>query len=108
MRPVSLRAGGHVTRFAEGAVRLGEVEVDVALRDDGTGLRVDWSVRNPGRVEVRVGEIGVGIDAAPALVLEHGWQSWSVVRPCAPDDVRPQRAGVPAWRRAMYLADVDR
>ena len=108
MRPVTLRAGAHVAPFAEGPVGVGDVELAVALHEEGSGLRVDWSVRNPGRHAVRLDEIAVGIDVAPLHMLEHGWQSWSVVRRCGPCDVRPQRAGVPAWRRAMYVADVDR
>lgn len=105
MRPVSLRAPGHIVAFAEGPVRIGDVEAAVALRAEGSGLRLDWSVRNPGRGAVRLDRLGVGVDASPALVLEHGWQSWSVVRACRPDDVRPERRRVPAWRRAMYVAD---
>lgn len=87
---------------------MGDVELSVEVRDVGSGLRVDWSVRNAGRAGVRLGEIGIGLDAAPELVLEHGWQSWSVVRVCRPDDVRPERRRVPAWRRAMYCSDIER
>jgi len=108
VRPVSLRAGGRAAPFAEGAVRVGDVELAIAVGEEGPGLRVDWSVRNPGRAGVRLDQVGVGLDARPELVLEHGWQSWSVVRPCHPDDVRPRRSGVPAWRRAMYAADAGR
>jgi alpha-galactosidase len=89
-------------------VRAGDVELVVALGEEGSGVRVDWSVRNPGRAGVRLGEIGIGLDAAPELVMEHGWQSWSVVRICPPDDVRPARRAVPEWRRAMYCSDVER
>lgn len=108
MRPVSLRAGAAAVPFREGAVRVGEVELVAAVREQGSGLRVDWSVRNPGRAGVRLDEVGIGLDAAPELVLEHGWQSWSVVRVCPPGDVRPERRDVPEWRRAMYFSDVDR
>ena len=88
MRPVSLRAGGVEVPFREGVSRAGDVELVVAGRECGSGVRIDWSVRNPGRRPVRLDEIGIGIDAAPELVLEHGWQSWSVVRVCRPGDVR--------------------
>jgi alpha-galactosidase len=108
VRPVSLRAGGAEVPFREGVVRAGDVELVVAGREQGSGLRIDWSVRNPGAHAVRLDEIGIGIDAAPELVLEHGWQSWSVVRVCRPGDVRPERRDVPEWRRAMYCSDVER
>jgi alpha-galactosidase len=108
MRPVSLRAGAAEVPFREGTSRVGDVELVVAVREQGSGLRVDWSVRNPGSSDLALGELGIGLDAAPKLVLEHGWQSWSVVRVCRPDDARPERRDVPLWRRAMYCSDVER
>lgn len=108
MRPVSLRAARATARFREGTSRVGDVELAVVVGELGSGLRVDWSVRNPGRSEARLDEVGIGLDATPERVLEHGWQSWSVVRPCRPGDVRPERRRVPEWRRAMYFSDVDR
>jgi alpha-galactosidase len=88
--------------------RVGGVEVLVAAGDCGSGVRIDWSVRNPGPFGVDLDEVGIGLDAAPELVLEHGWQSWSVVRVCRPDDVRPERGDVPLWRRSMYCSDAER
>lgn len=89
-------------------MRVGDVELVVEVREHGAGRRVSWSVRNPGRAEVRLHRLGIAVEARPDLVLEHGWQSWSGVRPCRPDDVRPQRRRVPDWRRAMYFADADK
>jgi alpha-galactosidase len=108
VRPVTLRAGGTQVAFREGTSRVGDIELAVTLREEGSGERVDWTVRNPGRSEVRLDEVGIGIEGRPDLVLEHGWQSWSVVRVCRPDDVRPARRDVPGWRRAMYFSDVER
>lgn len=108
LRPVSLVAGGRSAHFAEGVVGVGEVELDVAVSEDGPGRRVDWSVRNPGRTAVRLGEVAIVIEASPGLVLEHGWQSWSAVRRCRPVDVRPSRRRIPASRRRIYFADPDR
>ncbi len=108
MRPVSLRAGGVEVPFGEGTSRVGDVELAIATREEGSGVRVDWSVRNPGRHTVHLLEVGIGLDARPELVLEHGWQSWSVVRVCRPDDARPERRDVAAWRRAIYFSDVGR
>lgn len=108
MRPVSLRAGDAFAAFREGVVRVGDLEFAVAVREEGPGVRLDWSVRNAGRGEVRLAEVGVGIEGPADLVLEHGWQSWSVVRPCRPVDIHPARRDLPAWRRGMYFADVER
>lgn len=74
----------------------------------GRGTTVSWSVRNPGRSPVAIDRVGLRLDARPAQVLEHGWQSWSVVRRCRPDDVRPERRGVDQWQRSLYLADGSR
>ena len=107
-RPLSLVAGDRTVPFAEGVVAVGDVELAVAVSGAGPGVRVDWSVRNPGRSEVRLGEVAIVVEAAPARVLEHGWQSWSAVRRCAPGDVRRSRRRVPAWRRRIFFADPDR
>jgi alpha-galactosidase len=37
--------------------------------------------------------------------LEHGWQSWSTIRPTSPGDRRPVRAEAPRWFRNQMLAD---
>ena len=108
MRPVAVRVAGERVEFREGLVRVGPVELDLALSDAGAGLRLDWSVRNPGRDDVRLDEVGLVVDGRPDRVLEQGWQSWSVVRRCRPDDVRPERQEVPDWRRGLYFADIHR
>jgi alpha-galactosidase len=99
VRPLRLRAEG------EGAEA---VEFRTDVRELGSGLRMDWSVRNGGRHPATLDRLHVDLEAHPTAVLEHGWQSWSVVRRCPPADVRPQRQRVPRWRRAMYLAEADR
>lgn len=83
----------------------GTVDVVARVAEEGSGLRLDWSVRNPGRRAVAVRAVGVRLPVSPRLVLEHGWQSWSPVRVCPPADVRPDRAHAPPWRRAMFCAD---
>jgi alpha-galactosidase len=112
VRPILLLTPGTATPFAEGAVRLGRLEVATALRREGGGLRLDWSVRIPGRTAMPVGRIGLAVDAGPDrsgfdAVLEHGWQSWSVVRRCPPADVRPERRRLPSWRRARDFTDAE-
>lgn len=74
----------------------------------GSGTRIDATVRNDGRRPLPLGSYAINVSAdQPAVVLEHGWQSWSVVRRCRPDDVRPERAAQPKWARGCLTADAD-
>lgn len=73
----------------------------------GSGIRLDLQLRNAGRGAVRLERVRIHLDARPARVLEHGWQSWSVVRRAAPGDVRPARQEAPAWLRGQLHADPD-
>ncbi|HUQ39093.1 MAG TPA: glycoside hydrolase family 36 protein [Acidimicrobiales bacterium] len=73
----------------------------------GGGRRLDWRVWNPGTEPVRIEQIAIEFSAAPDMVLEHGWQSWSVVRRCAPDDARPERKEAAEWGRSTHAADPD-
>jgi alpha-galactosidase len=83
-----------------------DVDVVADVSEAGTGMRLDWSVRNPGRRPVTLDRVGVSVAGARfQQVLEHGWQSWSVVRRCGAGDVRPERRQLPAWRRALAFAD---
>lgn len=108
MEPRLLCAGVERAPFAEGPVRVGDLEVAVTLAGAGSGLRMDWSVRNPTRRETALDRVALVLDSNPSRVLEQGWQSWSVVRACSPADVRPERRVVPAWRRAMYFTEPER
>jgi hypothetical protein len=74
-----------------------DVAAEVHRAPLGRGRRVDVSLHNGGTVPARIERVGVVIETEPCLrVLEHGWQSWSVVRRCSPADVRPARRAVPA------------
>ena len=77
----------------------------MALRTVDDGVQLEWSVRNPGRSAVTLDRVGVAVDTAFDQALEHGWQSWSVVRRCRPGDVRPERRRVPSWRRARDFTE---
>jgi alpha-galactosidase len=108
MRPTALLAGSAASAaFRPGVVRVGRLELRTELRPEGGGVRLDWTVRNPGRAALAVDGVGVAFraDCAVRLVLEHGWQSWSVVRPAGPGDARPERRRVPPWRRARDFTD---
>jgi alpha-galactosidase len=62
-------------------------------------------VRTPGRRAVALWRIGLAIETRFDSGLEHGWQSWSVVRRCGPDDVRPERRQLPFWLRAREFTE---
>jgi alpha-galactosidase len=85
------------------------LELAVTSSDLGSGQRCDLELRNPSRSPVwSVDQVRLFLDATPARVLEHGWQSWSVVRRCSPDDVRPARARAEPWLLAQLHADPSR
>lgn len=86
-----------------------DVAAAVKVAPLGSGRRIDVTLHNGGHVPARVERVGIVIESEPSgQVLEHGWQSWSVVRRCSPADVRPDRAGVPGWAAAVGLADAGR
>jgi alpha-galactosidase len=79
--------------------------VDVSRSSLGSGTRIDAVVRNGSRDAVAAHDVRIPLDDVRASrVLEHGWQSWSVVRPRTPDDVVPKRADLPGWALAAYLS----
>lgn len=82
---------------------------EVALEEDelGAGIRYSITVRNPTRRTIALDRVEVETDHRPRLVLEHGWQSWSVVRPCSPGDVRPERSALPSWARGTHVAEPE-
>jgi alpha-galactosidase len=84
------------------------LELAVSASDLGSGQRYELELRNASRSPVQVDQVRLFLDATPARVLEHGWQSWSVVRRCSPDDVRPARARAEPWLLAQLHADPSR
>ena len=100
----SLEVNGAAAPFAEGVVRVGDLELVVTSSDVDEGRRLDLVVRNGGPAAVALGDVVLRVTAAPELVLEHGHQSWSVVRRTAPDDVRPERADLPDWAKGSHVS----
>ena len=100
----SIEVNGVVVPFAEGVARVGDLEVSVHSDDVDGGRRLAITVRNGGRDEVRLDDVVVSLASTPDLVLEHGHQSWSVVRRCAPTDVRPERLDLPDWAKGTHLS----
>jgi alpha-galactosidase len=103
----SVEVNGATAPFAEGVVRVGDLELVVTSSDVDEGRRLDVAVRNPGRDAVDLGDVIVRVAATPDRVLEHGHQSWSVVRRCAPTDVRPERIDLPDWAKGTHLSRPD-
>jgi alpha-galactosidase len=81
------------------------LELSMTSAPLGSGQRYDLELRNPSREPVAVTRVRLFLDASPERVLEHGWQSWSVVRRCLPSDVRPARGAAEWWLRAQLHAD---
>lgn len=107
--PAGLIVDGQVEPFqADVPVSVGDLEIVARARDLGSGTRLDLVVRNPSRSAVAINRVGAVIEAAPEMVLEHGYQSWSVVRRCSPNDVRPERTDAAEWGRATHVADPER
>src|SRR5436305_727733 len=92
--PVGIVAGDVAVPFSSGRLAIGPIELMIAVSELGRGMRIDWSVHNAGRSPVTLDRVGIRFSMAPAptQVLEHGYQSWSVVRRCRLDDIRPERA----------------
>lgn len=105
MEPAGIIVNDVVIPWREGSSEVGQLQLSVSSQSAGSGEQLTVSLRNTGTETVRLREVAVGFTASPQEVLEHGWQSWSVVRRCSPSDVRPQRQDSPEWVRAMALAD---
>ena len=99
-----LEVNGIAAPFSEGVLGVGDVEVEVRSSDLEEGRRLDVSVRNGGRHVVALRDVVLRLGAMPERVLEHGHQSWSVVRRTAPGDVRPERADLPDWAKGTHLS----
>jgi alpha-galactosidase len=95
---------GHAAPFGD-VVSLGGLEVVTRWEPAGSGHVLHLMVRNPSRSPRPVARVGMRVALPHDRALEHGMQSFSTVRVCRPDDVRPERGDAPTWRRAMYAAD---
>jgi alpha-galactosidase len=105
--PTGISVNGVESAFAEGVVAVGDLEVAVTSMEVDGGRRLDLAVRNGGSREVALGDVVVHLATVPDLVLEHGHQSWSVVRRCRPDDVRPERRDLPDWVKGTHVSRPD-
>ncbi|MHB8262524.1 MAG: glycoside hydrolase family 36 protein [Acidimicrobiales bacterium] len=86
----------------------GGLDVATSVTPLGKGLRIDISIRNPAKrsnATLSAREVRIRFGAHPKLVMEHGWQSWSVVGPRQADHPRKTQKIAPYWVRAMLHAD---
>jgi alpha-galactosidase len=105
VEPTEVVVNGVTAPFAEGVVRVGALELAIVGSDLEGGRRLDVAVRNPGDSPVALDDVVIRLgDARPEMLLEHGHQSWSVVRRCRADDVRPERASLPDWVRGTHVS----
>ncbi len=86
----------------------GELEVTTSVTPLGKGTRIDIALRHPGKgsnATLSAREVRIHFSAYPSLVMEHGWQSWSVVGPRQVNHPRKSQKIAPFWVRAMLHAD---
>ncbi len=84
------------------------LEASTEITPMANGLRIDIAVRNPAARSngaVRASDVRVLFDIHPRLVMEHGWQSWSLVGQRQADRPRRSQRLSPGWVRAMLNAD---
>jgi alpha-galactosidase len=84
--------------------------LDVTTRESvlGSGTRVDIALHNPSRRVIILHAVTWTVDGwSPELVLEHGYQSWSVVRRASPGDVRPERLELPSHAVDTHFGHAD-
>ncbi len=85
-----------------------ELDVAVVATDAAGGTRLDITVRNPRRNSdspLAANRVVITLDAHPTLVMEHGWQSWSLAGPLPVDRPRAGQRIAPSWVRHMLHAD---
>lgn len=103
--PVEVVVNGIAAPFREGAATVGGIDLEIVASDAGSGRRYDLTVRNAGTAPVTLDRVALRFDATPEMVLETGYQSWSVIRRARPDDVRPERLELGDWERGCHIAD---
>ena len=91
------------SRVVETSGSIREVPVEVQATDNGIVMALGWFGSTP----LFVDRVAISTDLVVDSLLEHGWQSWSTVRPSRRDDTRPVRADAPRWFRSQMLADGD-
>ncbi len=104
-RPNSVMMGGSECACEDGVYGMGQLELKINVEvDDEAFFQCRVSVRNPTKQTQILSNVSVVLPRIEGRVLEHGWQSWSVVRRTAPDDVRPERQATELWRKRCLLA----
>ncbi len=91
-----------------GTTAVGDLFVSIQLREQGSGIRVDWVVHNHGTAPASLNEVRIRLyELRPDRVLAPGWTTASTVRRCAPDYIVPADQ-TSAQRRQRDHADLSR
>ncbi len=95
--------------FAPGRVRVGPLEIGIALDGQGDHARVDLSVQNVSEAPVQVESVFLGLrwrdhGLKDLRFLKHGWQSWSETCAEALDEAGPEPFPSGEWLRSMFHA----
>lgn len=72
---------------------------------DVTGASSSFTLIWNGPSQLIADKVIITTDLTVETMLEHGWQSWSTVRPTTPGDIRPERAAAPRWFRNQMCAN---
>ncbi len=88
----------------DGSMRLNGLELELTHTALGSGTRVDVALHNPTTTAVELHAVRFKIDAAPRVVLENGYQSWSPVAARAVSSIRPWRRFAPEWAKGTWHA----
>ena len=81
------------------------LDVEILANTDGALFTHEITVTNGSTRPIAPGRVVLTTDLVVTELVEHGYQSWSTVRPTAPADQRPSRAAAPRWFRNQMLAD---
>lgn len=95
--------------FAPGRVRVGPLEIGVALQGEGDHARLDLTLGNVSEAPVRVESVSLGLrwrdhGLRDLRFLRHGWQSWSETCARALDEKGAPVFPSGEWLRSMFHA----
>ena len=82
-----------------------DLAIEVSPGPDGGPATHAVSVTNTSGRPFAPGRVVMRSDLVVDSLVEHGYQSWSTVRPALAADVRAQRGDAPRWFRNQMLSD---
>ncbi len=91
--------------WPEPAAKVGPVAIEIQSEPLGSGRVLSMRISNAQRSHLVIRRVGISFATIAERVLEAGYQSWSPVRICRPDDPVPLRRIQPLMARGCYHAD---